>query len=124
MSTTWAAVWGVLGGLCVELLELYGRIHRTPKWNWREPIPQGMIAYLISVTIRVGIGAVVAAAAAASGQVSGTLTAFGLGAAAPLVIEKLSRAVPPIGQIAVSAPLAVLPIQPDVDDRRGAVDAR
>lgn len=89
-----AAVWGLSGGVCVESLELYARIRRTPRWNWRQPIPQGMTAFVISVVIRVGVGAVLAAASASSGQVSSSLTAFGLGIGAPLVIEKLARAVP------------------------------
>jgi hypothetical protein len=88
-----AAVWGLSGGMCVESLELYATIRRTPRWNWRRPIPQGMVAFVISVVIRIGVGAVLAAASAGSGQVSGSLAAFGLGIGAPLVIEKLARAV-------------------------------
>lgn len=89
-----AAIWGLAGGACVESLELYVRIRRTSHWNWRRPIPQSMAAYVISVVIRVGVGAALAAASAGSGQVSGSLAAFGLGIAAPLVIERLARAVP------------------------------
>ncbi|GAA4200084.1 hypothetical protein GCM10023074_31470 [Microbispora amethystogenes] len=40
------------------------------------------------------MGALIAAAAAASGQVSGAFAALGLGVAAPLVVEKLTRLVP------------------------------
>lgn len=58
------------------------------------PIPQGMSAYLISVGIRAGVGAVLAAAAVTSGQVTGVFGAFGLGVGAPLVLEKLARLVP------------------------------
>jgi hypothetical protein len=94
MTLIEAAVWGLSGGMCVESLELYARIRRTPRWNWRQPIPQGMTAFVISVLIRIGVGAVLAAAGAGSGQVSSSLAAFGLGIGAPLVIEKLARAVP------------------------------
>jgi hypothetical protein len=48
----------------------------------------------LSVVIRVGVGAALAAAAASGKQVAGAFGAFGLGVAAPLVIEKLARAVP------------------------------
>jgi len=63
-----------------------------------------MIAYLISVVVRVGSGAFLAAAAAGSGQVSGSLAAFGLGAAAPLVVEKLSKTVPLTGSVGSREP--------------------
>jgi len=45
------------------------------------------------VVIRIGAGALLTAATAGSGQISGPLAAFGLGIAAPLVIEKLARGV-------------------------------
>jgi hypothetical protein len=89
-----AAAWGLTGGLCVEALALHSYIRSTRRWDWRRPIPQGMAAFFVSVVIRVGAGAGLAAAAAGSGQVAGSLAAFGLGVAAPLVVEKLAQAVP------------------------------
>ena len=89
-----AAFWGLAGGMTVEALVLYTDIRHTREWNWRRPIPQGMVAYLISVILRVAAGAGLAAAAAGSGQVSGSLAAFGLGIAAPLVVEKLAETIP------------------------------
>jgi hypothetical protein len=99
MAVWIAAIWGLSGGLAVEALELYGSIHRARKWTWRKPIPQGLAAYVISVVIRAGLGTVVVAAAAASEQISGAFAAFGLGVAAPLVVEKLARAVPLTGAV-------------------------
>ncbi len=91
----WAAAgWGLAGGLSVEALALYAVIRNSSKWSWRRPIPQGAVAYLISVVARAGAGAGLAAAAAGSGQIVGTFAAFGLGVAAPLVVEKLARAIP------------------------------
>jgi hypothetical protein len=89
-----ATGWGVVGGACVEALWLYSRIRSDLLWSWRRPIPQGLTAYIISFVARIGVAAGVAAAAAGSGQVSGPLAAFGLGVGAPLVVEKLSRAIP------------------------------
>ncbi|MGW5259656.1 hypothetical protein ACWEQG_01695 [Microbispora sp. NPDC004025] len=92
MVAIWqATLWGLAGGVCVESLELYARIKRVRKWSWRKPIPQGLAAYLTSVAIRAGVGALLAAAAASSGQISGEFAALALGVAAPLVVEKLSR---------------------------------
>lgn len=95
MTVFVAALWGLAGGVCVEALELYGYIRKTPKWSWRTPIheiPFG--GYVLSIILRCGIGGLVVAAAAAGGQVGGAFGAFGLGVAAPLVIEKLTRAIP------------------------------
>jgi hypothetical protein len=99
MSTWGAAGWGLVGGLCVEALALYSMIRTSRRWSWRKPIPQGLAAYLISVILRAGAGAGLAAAAAGSGQVSGPFAAFALGIAAPLVVEKLSRAIPLTGSL-------------------------
>jgi hypothetical protein len=104
MSAWTAAAWGLAGGLCVEALALYSLIRNSRTWYWRRPIPQGLAAYLISVILRVAAGAGLAAAAAGSRQVSGTFAAFGLGIAAPLVVEKLSQLIPLTGTLAVIAP--------------------
>ncbi|MCF6475891.1 hypothetical protein FAF44_47275 [Nonomuraea sp. MG754425] len=92
MFPLWAAaLWGMVGGLCVEGLELHARIRRARSWSWRRPIPQGLSAYVTSVVIRVGIGAALAAAGSQSGQIQGAFAALGLGVAAPLVVEKVAR---------------------------------
>ena len=75
------------------------KIRGAGEWSLRRPIPQGLTAYVVSVVIRVGVGASLAAAATGSGQVSGSLAAFGLGVAAPLVLEKLAQTVPLTGTL-------------------------
>jgi hypothetical protein len=115
-----AAAWGLAGGLCVEALALYSSIRNTPKWSWRTPIPQGMVAYLISIAVRAGAGAALAAAAAGSGQVSGSLAAFGLGVAAPLVVEKLASAIPLTSGVAASQPGTQEVRRPQVADAPSA----
>jgi hypothetical protein len=120
--TVWvAACWGLVGGVCVEALELYARIRRTPKWTWRKPIPQGLTAYLISIIIRAGLSAALVAAAAASGQIISAFTAFSLGIAAPLVVEKLSRTVPLTDSSAIEQNA---PPQPVSAQQHGRADAR
>jgi hypothetical protein len=89
-----ATVWGLTGGLCVEALELYAHICRAPKWDWRCPIDQGMAAFVVAVMLRVSVGAALAAAFAGSHQVSGPLAAYTLGVAAPVVVERLAKAIP------------------------------
>jgi len=94
MSYWEAAIWGLAGGMSFEGLELYARIRRVPGWTWRKPIPQGLVAYCLSVMIRAGFSIGVAVAGDASGEVVGGLAMFALGVAAPLVIEKLARGIP------------------------------
>jgi hypothetical protein len=89
-----AAVWGLTGGLCVEALALHAHIRRMPKWDWRRPIDQGMVAFVVVVALRVGVGSALAAAFAGSHQVSGPLAAFTLGVAAPVVVERLAKFIP------------------------------
>lgn len=88
-------MWGLIGGLSAEAMELYAVVHRTPKWSWKEPLPgTGTGAFIAAVIIRVSVGAVLASAFAGSHQVSGPLAAFTLGVAAPYVIQRLARAIP------------------------------
>jgi hypothetical protein len=94
MGVWMAAVLGLTGGLCVEALELYAHIRRTPAWNWHRPIDQGMPAFTVAVLLRVAVGALVAAALTAGHQVSGPLAALALGAAASVAVARLARAVP------------------------------
>jgi hypothetical protein len=90
---------------------LYRLIHDTPAWTWRRPIPQGLTAYLISLAVRAGAGAGLAAAAAGSHQITGTFTAFGLGIAAPLTLEKIAQAIPLTGTPA-APPATADPVPP------------
>lgn len=106
MSLWVAALWGLAGGMSVEGLELYARIHRTRGWSWRKPIPQGLAPYLLSIVIRGGFSVGVATAAAASQQVVGAFAIFGIGVAAPLVIEKLAQSIP------LTADLSTLDLSP------------
>lgn len=113
-----AAVWGLAGGSVVEALALHAMIRADRSWSWRKPIPQGLVAYLISVVLRTGAGAGLAAAAAGSGQVSGAFAAFGLGVAAPLVVEKLAMGVQLTGAAPDRAPMPAPP-ETDVPAGRG-----
>lgn len=57
-------------------------------------MPQGMAAFVVMVLSRVGVGSLVAAVMAADGQEAGPMTAFGLGVAAPLMIQRMAPFVP------------------------------
>lgn len=93
--TLWEyAVWAGLGGLAVELLELFGSVRRTGDWPWRHAgeVRPGVLA--CSVAIRVGLGMGLAVAAAGAGHISGAIGALAIGVAAPCLLEQLARQVP------------------------------
>lgn len=91
------ALWGLFGGFAVEGLDLYTAVRRHNRWPWRTGTRRreaGPWAYLCAELIRLAIGAGLAGAAAASDQVTTPIAALAVGVAAPLVIERLARAVP------------------------------
>ena len=97
-----AAVWGIFGGVAVDGIELAKviRAHRG-----RLPADVRRWAYWIAELLRLVIGGGLAVALNDAGQISGTFGALAVGAAAPLIAEKLSQTIPlPLpSQDAVSA---------------------
>lgn len=93
MNAWLACGWGALGGLVVELLQLYRSVQRAGALPWKkdpehEPHPPALI---VAALLRIGIGAVIAAAMAQGHQISGALGALGAGVAAPLIIDQLGQ---------------------------------
>lgn len=94
MSLWTYAVWGLLGAFFVEALELYDAVHRVDGFPWRQPGEVSLAPYLVSVVLRLLLGVGLVVAFRASNQLSGYLAAFFIGAASPLVLERIARAVP------------------------------
>ncbi|MER6515104.1 hypothetical protein ABT158_50470 [Nonomuraea sp. NPDC001636] len=89
------ALWGLGGGLAIEALDFIKAVRRVGHgWPWRYPYGPGGGPYLVSVLGRAAASAVVAGAAGASVNGMTPLIAVGLGAAAPLILEKLSQQIP------------------------------
>ncbi len=86
----WAA-WGFCGGFIVEALQLSGAIRRSRGWPWRRRGEPKLAPYLVSVLLRLVVGAVLAAGLGGEGQLGGPLSALVVGIAAPLIVEQLSR---------------------------------
>lgn len=85
---------GAFGGLAVEVSEFYGAIRRTGGWPWRqkgEPPPGPL---LVSVVIRVLLGAGLAWVLGDAQQISGTAGGFAVGVAAPLILEQMQKHLP------------------------------
>lgn len=95
---TWieAALWGLSGGFAVEGLDLYAAVRRHGCWPWRVRGPRevGAVGYVVAELIRLVIGSVLASALAESSQVTTAFGALAVGVAAPLIVERLTRAIP------------------------------
>ncbi|MEQ4725014.1 hypothetical protein [Nonomuraea sp. B19D2] len=118
------ALWGLGGGLAIEALDFIKAVRRVGHgWPWRYPYGPGGGPYLVSVLGRAAASAVVAGAAGASVNGMTPLIALALGAAAPLILEKLSQQIPvqadlpTVGGVTrpaeVQDPAAAAPGQPD-----------
>jgi hypothetical protein len=97
------ALWGALGGAVVEAYDFVAVARATRRWPWLDPTepysdkpPNEMTrtekwsafgVWFVATIIRIAAGGAVAAAA--SGQITGELAAFGLGAAGPLALERI-----------------------------------
>lgn len=90
-----AAVYGALGSACVEMLDYINMARRqpkTPKARKTSPFDEyGTANYIVSVVLRLVIGAIVAGALGASDQLPSVMMALGTGISAPLIIEQVSR---------------------------------
>jgi hypothetical protein len=105
MTGVQAALWGLFGGFAVEGLDLITALRRRG-WPWRVegPPEAGPVGYAVAELIRLIIGGGVAWAVAASGQITGPAGALAVGAAAPLIVERLTSAVPLTEPAPVLAP--------------------
>ncbi|MGH3511184.1 MAG: hypothetical protein ACRDYB_04365 [Acidimicrobiales bacterium] len=108
---TWieAAVWGLFGGFAVEGLDLYGAVRRRGCWPWRAHGPRevGATGYFVAELVRLLIGSGLASAFAESRQVTTAFGALAVGVAAPLIVERLTRAIPLTDPMQETAPATV-----------------
>ncbi|MDX3855910.1 hypothetical protein [Streptomyces sp. AK02-01A] len=83
-------LWGAFGGLAIEALDYITAVrkHRRLPWHQEKVTDPGPLAYGITTVLRITIGAGLACAAACTAPIS-PWWAFGLGAAAPALLEKL-----------------------------------
>jgi hypothetical protein len=111
MLWQYAALWGLAGGAVNRILIYLEAAQRVKGPPWRFPHGPGGGMYVASLFLHCAIAAVVTGAAGQAGYVPNAVVALGMGAAAPVVVKKLS-----------SYTLAVLPkanddqIQDEPDD--------
>jgi hypothetical protein len=91
VTVTEYALWGMFGGFAVEGLEFAAAIRRTGTWPWLLRGEPGPVALLVSVVIRLAVGAGLAVACGTTGQVNGPFGALAVGIAAPVLVERIAR---------------------------------
>jgi hypothetical protein len=91
-------MWGLFGGFAMEALDFITAVRRHQRWPWIDAEGRsrpGPLAYAIAVVLRLAVGAGVACAGAMSvPHLNAPWLAMGLGAAAPVVLEKLTSLIP------------------------------
>jgi hypothetical protein len=126
-----AAAWGLFGGFAVEGLDMYVALRRNRCWPWHVPnspnprdVPEaGPLGYVVAEIVRLLIGAGLAWAALSTGQVSGPLGAIGVGAAAPVIIGQLAKAIPlSNSEDRTNSPDGKLSTQDNVPDDRNSTN--
>lgn len=84
------AVWGLLGAAVVRGLVFLEASQRTKGWPWVAPDGPGGGVFAVAQLIHLGVATAVTAAVASTALVTNALVAFGIGAAAPAVVKKVT----------------------------------
>jgi hypothetical protein len=84
------ALWALAGAASNRALLFLEACQRVKGWPWRFPYGPGAAPYWVATVLHLGVGTGVASAAAEAGYVTNSLVAFGIGAAAPVVVKKLA----------------------------------
>ena len=82
-------IYGAAGGLAVELSELLRAMARVNGVPWKRPREPGLTVLILSILIRVALGAGVSFILGVSEQISGPIGAFSAGITAPLVVDQI-----------------------------------
>jgi hypothetical protein len=90
MTPLAAGLAGLAGAGAIEISELYGAIRFIKDFPWRHPEEAPLGPYLLSVVLRLLLGAIVAALCAIAGPL-GAVGAVAAGIAAPKLLEELGR---------------------------------
>jgi hypothetical protein len=83
----WALV-GAMANICVVFVEA---ARRVKGWPWAMPKGPGGGVYAASVLANLIIAASAGAAVSTTGAIGNGMVAFGIGAAGPIVVKKISR---------------------------------
>jgi hypothetical protein len=110
-----AGFWGLAGAGAIEVSELYGAIKVCRDFPWTRPGELKLNIYLVTVVLRLALGAFAAVVCAATGPLGG-VGAVAAGIAAPKLLEELGRHAPAIAAQSLG-PVGTTP------EERGPTDA-
>ncbi|UMP06670.1 hypothetical protein [Amycolatopsis sp. EV170708-02-1] len=85
------ALWGLIGAATNRAVLFLEACHRVKGWPWARPRGPGGGVYGVSIVLHLGIATATAAALATTEIVANGFVAFGIGAAAPVVVKKVAR---------------------------------
>jgi hypothetical protein len=83
------ALWGLVGGAANRGVLFLEASQRVKGWPWSLPRGPGGGVYAVAIVIHLGIAAATTAALATTTIITSGLVAFGVGAAAPVVVKKV-----------------------------------
>lgn len=102
------ALWGLLGAAANIGVVYLEAANRVKGWPWARPHGPGGGVYVVSIIVQLVIAGATTAALATTPMVGNALVAFGIGAAAPVVVKKLARfaenLLPPAGPTPAAEP--------------------
>jgi len=84
------ALWGLVGAAVNRALLFLEASQRVKGWPWAQPDGPGGGVYAVSVVLHLAIAATTTAAVSTTALLSSGFLAFGMGAAAPVVVKKVS----------------------------------
>lgn len=85
------ALWGLVGAAANVGVVFLEATRRVKGWPWARPKGPGGGVYAASIVVHLAIAAATTAAMATSMIITSGFIAFGIGAAAPVVVKKLAR---------------------------------
>lgn len=85
------ALWGLVGAAANVGVVFLEASKRAKGWPWVRPKGPGGGVYAVSIVIHLGIATATTAAMASTSIVTSYFVAFGIGAAAPVVVKKVAR---------------------------------
>lgn len=84
------ALWGLVGASVNRALLFLEASRRVKGWPWADPDGPGGGVYAVSIVLHLGIATATTAAMSTTTIISNGFLAFGMGAAAPVVVKKIS----------------------------------
>ncbi|MFI9386370.1 hypothetical protein [Kutzneria sp. NPDC052558] len=85
------ALWGLVGAASNIGVVFLEASRRVKGWPWARPKGPGGGVYAASIIIQLSIASATTAAVSTTGIVANDFIAFGMGAAAPVVVKKVAK---------------------------------